>query len=83
VLLLGMGTPAAAPKAPAGMERFLQFGDVQYVRLVGYGREVIRTGSYFAVLVFLDLEPSDLEGAVLLECKVNRLREAEMTRFVC
>src|SRR4029077_19971489 len=61
----------------------LQFGDVQYVRLVGYGRRVIRTGSFFAVLVFLDLEASDLEGAVLLERKLNRFREGEMTRFVC
>ena len=40
-------------------------------------------GSLFAVVVFLDLEASDLEGAVLLESKMNRFREGEMTRFVC
>src|SRR4029077_3205948 len=80
---VGNGHTCRDTKSSSRDGEVLQFGDVQYIRLVGYGRQVIRTGSFFVVLVFLDLEASDLEGAVLLECKVNRFGEGEMTRFVC
>src|SRR5262249_11121936 len=80
---VGNGHTCRDTKSSSRDGEVLQFGDVQYIRLVGYGRQVIRTGSFFVVFVFLDLEASDLEGAVLLDGKVNRFGEGEMTRFVC